>query len=90
MFRKMMRVKRRPIMNEEGAKIGVGKWLDWQIRSMSNAGTEILKHDVDMGKLMHKERLAWAGRVSKLCSDGIPHIVKYVVAWRSRFLVGHP
>ena len=84
MFRKMMRVKRRPVLNEEGSKIGVENWLDWQIRSMTNAGTQILKHDVDMSKLMHKERQAWADRVSKLGSDGTPHLIKYIIVWRCR------
>ena len=85
MFRKMMRLNRKPIFDEAGVKIGVEKWLDLQIRSMSKAGTEIKSHEVDMGHMMQHERQSWAGKVSRLGSDGTPHIVKYVVAWRSRF-----
>ena len=85
MFRKMMRLKRRPIHDENGKHVGVEKWLDWQIRSMTKAGTEIVNNKVEMGKQIEHERQVWAGRVSRLGFDGSPHILKYVVSWRCKF-----
>ena len=52
---------------------------------MSRAGDEAKKNNVEIGSLMSSERLAWAGRISRLGFDGAPHLVKYVVAWRSKF-----
>ena len=85
MVRKMMRLSRRPVFAEDGTKLGVENWLDWQIRSVSKAGTEIRANKVDMGQLLDGERQSWAGRVSRLGLDGTPHLVKYVVGWRCRF-----
>ena len=74
-------------MNEKGEKIGTEPWLDWQIRSMSAAGSEIDSNNLKIGHLLDKERLAWAARVSRfgLGPGSCTHICKYVVAWRSRF-----
>ena len=52
---------------------------------MRRAGDEAKKHMVEIGSLMSSERLALAGRVSRLGFDGVRHLVKYVVAWRSKF-----
>ena len=85
MFRKMLRLKRHPIFGNDDVKVGLEPWLQWQIRSMTRAGDEAKKHNVEMSKLMDLERHAWAGRVARLGFDGTPHLAKYLVAWRSRF-----
>ena len=80
----MMKLKRHSILDPDGAIVGVESWLDWQIRSMSRAGTEMKSHRAHIKDLLRQEREAWATRVSRLGFD-YPHIAKYVVAWRSKF-----
>ena len=79
-----MRLKRRPVCNHEGNKIGIEPWLDWQVRSMSRAGAETRKNNIDAIHLLTQERLSWAGHVSRFgLGEKYPHISKYLVAWRS-------
>ena len=81
-----MKLKRHPIFNDNGDKIGIEPWLEWQIRALHRAGCAIHKLDIGMSKLVDNERLAWAGRISRFGLAGSsPHLVKYLVAWRSRF-----
>jgi len=85
MLRKMMKLKRHPIYDDNNVKIGIGPWLDWQIRSMTRAGVEITKLGLGMSNLVEGERITWAGRVSRFGLFGDHHIVKYLVSWRSKF-----
>ena len=86
MVRKLMGLKRFPIWHE-GKKIGCEPWVDWQIRSLRRAATEISKRNLTIGHLVDAERVAWAGHVS--CFGNFPnsvtHISKYLAGWRSRF-----
>ena len=79
-----MRLKRKPVCDIDGNKVGIEPWLDWQIRSMSRAGAETLAIHIDAIYFLTKERLSWAGHVSRFgLDDKPPHISKYLVAWRS-------
>ena len=85
MVRKMMKLKRRPVCDSEGKNIGTEPWLEWQIRSMSNAGSEIKHNNVRVEELLDNERISWAGKVSRFGLAGSAvHLCKFVVAWRSK------
>ena len=86
MVRKMMKLKRHPIYDNNDEKIGIEPWLDWQIRSMSRAGAEIDRLHLGMSNLVEGELIAWAGRISRFGhAGGDHHPVKYLVSWRPKF-----
>ena len=83
MVRKFMCLKRRPVV-VNGKKTGTEPWLDWQIRSMSRAGSEIRQRNLEIDSLLDAERLSWAAHVARFGQDGKPpHLSKYLVAWRN-------
>ena len=87
MVRKMLKLKRWPIVDQDGTKTGTEPWLDWQIRSMTRASSEMRKRHLEIGPLLDGERKSWAARVSRLGlgPDDCQHLCKYLVAWRSKY-----
>ena len=86
MVRKIMGLKRRPVFQGD-TKIGIEPWVQWQIRSLQRAQTEIRTQNMDIGTLLLNERRSWAGHVARFGygHGKVQHISKYLVAWRSRF-----
>ena len=85
MVRRMLGLKRRPLLDSDRKPCGVEPWLDFFKRSMSNSGTKIYKGHVCMSDLIHGERKRWASHLARMGLDGKPeHIVKGLVAWRCR------
>ena len=86
MMRKMLRLKRRPVVNHLGVKTGAEPWIDWQIRSLSHASSQIKLHNISIGCLLDGERGSWATKVSRfgLGPNSVTHLCKYVVAWRCK------
>jgi hypothetical protein len=67
-----------------GDNVGTEPWLDWQIRSMSKAGSEISQRGLGFGSMLDAERLSWAAHVARFGQNGKdPHVSKYLAAWRS-------
>ena len=86
MVRRMLGLKRRPILDEEGGRVGCEQWLDFYKRSMSRAGDEIDKRSMSMKTLVGQEVHRWAGHISRMGLEDKPeHQVKGLVAWRCRF-----
>ena len=85
MVRKMLGLKRRPLMNSDGNPCGVELWLDYFKRSMSRAGTEISKGNACLHTLIFEERKRWASHLARMGIEGKPeHLCKGFVAWRCK------
>ena len=85
MVRKMLGLKRRPQLDDHENVIGVEKWLDYFKRSMSRAGSEIRKVNMEMQALINGERIRWASHLSRMGLDGkTEHLCKALVAWRCK------
>ena len=74
MVRKMLGLKRQPVLGPDSVVLGVESWLDWQIRSMSRASSEIRQRGLEIGELVDAERLSWAAHVARFSLDGKPPI----------------
>jgi hypothetical protein len=82
---KMLRLKRRPIIDCNGVHCGVEPWLDFFKRSMSRAGTEITKGNACLVGMISEERKRWASHISRMGLEGKPeHLCKGLVAWRCK------
>ena len=85
MVRRMLGLKRRPVFNEEGVRVGCEEWLEYYKRSMSRAGREIRERGMDMRTLVGNEVQRWAGHISRMGIEGKPeHQLKGILAWRCR------
>ena len=85
MVRKMLGLKRRPICDDQGQKIGCEPWLDYYKRSMSRAGAEIAKRGMQVQGLVETETKRWASHISRMGLEGKPeHFLKGIVTWRCR------
>ena len=82
----MLGLKRKPTLADDGQKIGIEPWLDFEKRTMHRAGVEISKKGMGVNKLLGLEVNRWAGHVSRMGLENKPeHFVKGLVAWRCRF-----
>ena len=85
MVTKMLGLKRRPLLDLDGNKIGVEKWLDFFKRSMSRAGSEIVRQNMEMNGLINRERVRWASHISRFGLEEKPeHLCKAIIAWRCK------
>ena len=86
MVRSMLGLKRRPIFDERGQKLGTEPWLDYYKRSMSRAGVEIDNRGMQMSNLVGKEVKRWADHISRIGLEDKPeHFVKGLVSWRCKY-----
>ena len=86
MVRRMLGLKRKPVFNDDGVRVGCEEWLEFYKRSMSRAGREINLRGMSMEELVGTEVRRWAGHVSRMGLDGKPeHQVKGIISWRCRY-----
>jgi hypothetical protein len=84
MVRCMLGLKRKPIVDQEGTKIGMEPWLDYQKRSLRRAKEEIEACGLNMHNLLLMEKRRWAGHIARMGWEGKePHLLKAVVGWRN-------
>ena len=77
MFRKMMKLKRRPQGNS------IEPWVAWQQRSLAAARDLARKEQIEITHYTSEKRASWAGHLIRLGNqDGTPHVCKYVASWR--------
>ena len=84
MFRRMLRIKRKPIAVDP--QVVLEPWVDWQVRSLRRAEAVVREQGVCVcvKRLLTSERLDWAGHVSRFGTQTKPqHLVKCVLLWRS-------
>ena len=81
MYRRMAKVKRRPI---EGTA-ELEPWINFQIRSMQNAGKIIRDTRTSVLDELDKSKTSWASHVSRMGkAHRAPHLIKAVLLWRPR------
>jgi len=86
MVRRMLGLRRRPVFNDEGVKVGCEEWVEFYKRSMSRAGKEVRERNMTMRNLVGEEVKRWAGHISRLgIMDKPEHQLKGLLAWRCKF-----
>ena len=81
MVRKMLKIKRRPMSNSSATR---EPWLDWQRRSLRQAGHIVMQHNMGVGNCLFDSRNSWAGHVGRFGCGGRPiHLVKQLFIWRN-------
>ena len=86
MVRRLLGLKRKPILDDQGNRVGCEAWLDYYKRTMSRAGAEIDKRRMSTKTLVGQEVRRWANHVSRMGLDGKPeHLVKGLISWRCRY-----
>ena len=86
MVRRMLGLRRRPVFNDEGVKVGCEEWVEFYKRSMSRAGKEVRERNMRMRNLVGEEVKRWAGHISRLgIMDKPEHQLKGLLAWRCKF-----
>ena len=80
MFRKMMRLKRRP-----GTNGLVEPWLDWQKRSLDRAYEALRQNNCTISSTIIEQRGNWSGHVGRFGLGPRPqHLLKQVLLIRSK------
>ena len=81
MFRKMLRLKRRP--DTDGSP---EPWLEWQIRSLGQAKALVDVHSCNIVNTFLETRTNWAQHIARFGSTASKpqHMLKAVMCWRSR------
>ena len=86
MARRMMKLKRKIIAfvdSVDGPKPVFEQWVDWQVRSLRRAASEISKAGLNIVTKLVEERTEWAGHVGRFGQgDKEEHILKQVNLWR--------
>ena len=83
MVRKMLRVKRQPIGTYDDGRRIMEPWLDWQKRSMRQAGDCINEHNCSIVDSLAKERENWGHHVARMGTNKRPpHLLKAILMHR--------
>ena len=81
MFRKMLRIKRRP--NCDGN--GLEPWLDFHKRSLSVAGNIINDLGICAVQTLENMKRKWVGHIARMgTEEKPPHLLKAILLWRPR------
>ena len=82
MFRRMLKLKRRPLNGNP--ELGPEPWLDYHIRSLRAAKVAIQNIGITASDLIKQERQQFAAHVSRFgTGPREQHIVKHVLLWRN-------
>ena len=85
MFRKMLKLKRRPITIATDSNPSIlEEWVDWQIRTLRTARDKICETSSCVVESLKQSRLSWIFHVGRFGTGPREHhLVKDLILWRN-------
>jgi len=81
MIKRMMKVKRKPMAGTNRLE----PWIDYNIRSMRNAGRIIDFYQVSVLHILDKTKREWSSHIARMGTEHRPpHLLKAIMFWRPR------